>query len=94
MDTLIPNRLYRSFQLFVLNRWDRLGLATVRMPRWLVTSNVRMAVSRVHPQFLASVERLILDLRDPFLEDPILIQFLWSPGSDELFPMGAIRTLD
>ena len=63
------------------------------MPRWVVTSNVRMAVSRVHPQFLASVEGIILYLRDPVLEDPIWIQFLWYPGSDELVPMDVIRKL-
>ena len=64
------------------------------MPRWVVTSNVRMAVSRVNPQFLASVEGLILGLCDPVLENPIWIQFLWSPRSDELLLMDSIQTLD
>ena len=63
------------------------------MPRWVVTSNIRMAVSRVHPQFLASVDGFILDLQDPVPEDPIWIQFLWSPESDELVPMDSIRAL-
>lgn len=51
----IGNRLYRSCLSFVRKCPDKVGCRTVRTPRCVVTSTVRLAVWRSIPQLRASV---------------------------------------
>ena len=88
---LMPNFLYLSCQVFVPNRRDGIGLATLRMPRCVVTSNVSCAVSKVQLQFMASLSGLNLVLCCPVLVSPIFIH----PGcSPVALAVDTIRKLD
>ena len=68
-----------------------LGFATVQMQRYVVTFRVCCAISRVHPQFLASLSGVNLYLLWTVFVSPMLIHLYGSPG---VVAVDAIRKLD
>ena len=71
MNILVFNSQYLSCLIFVKNMWDKVGLVTIRIPLWVITSIVFFSISRPMFQRVVNYSGLILLFCCEFFIDEI-----------------------